>query len=169
MCHKVGFIAVLSIFYTSILPSTQGFVHNGPLFRRIPFANDGGQREINHAQDDATPRSANMALFMSKVWDRLDIEEDPEPMWYLLNCVAGLEIDLLRQCRQRCEDMEDVEKFVVPTETKTRSHGANRMVQETKVKYLGYVFAKLRLCPDPYEAIQGELKKPPHYSFLVSS
>lgn len=28
------------------------------------------------------------------------------------------------------------------------------MVTETKVKYPGYVFAKLRLCPKPYEAIQ---------------
>ena len=52
--------------------------------------------------------------------------------------------------------MEDVEKFVVPTVTTTRSHGANRMVQDTKVKYQGYVFAKLRLCPETYEAIQGE-------------
>ena len=52
--------------------------------------------------------------------------------------------------------MKDVEKFVVPTVTTTRSHGANRMVQDTKVKYQGYVFAKLRLCPETYEAIQGE-------------
>lgn len=90
----------------------------------------------------------------AKLWDRLQIEEDPEPMWYLVNCVAGLEMDLLRQCREICKDMPDALKFVVPTEIKTRSHGANRMVTETKVKYLGYVFAKIRLCPDVYEAIQ---------------
>jgi transcription antitermination factor NusG len=90
-----------------------------------------------------------------KLWDRLQIEEDPEPFWYLLNCVAGLEIDLMRQCRVVCADMPDANKFVVPTEIKTRSHGANRMVTETKVKYQGYVFAKLRLCPEVYEAIQG--------------
>lgn len=94
-------------------------------------------------------------LFENKLWDRMEIEEDEEPMWYVLNCVAGLEIDLLRQCRQRCEGMEDVVKFVVPMVTNTRSHGANRMVKDTKVKYQGYVFAKLRLCPQTYEAIQG--------------
>lgn len=82
------------------------------------------------------------------------MQEDEEPQWYLLNCVAGLEIDLLSQCRQRCQDMEGVVKFVVPTEVKTRSHGANRMVTEKKVKYIGYVFAKLRLIKETYEAIQ---------------
>jgi hypothetical protein len=96
-----------------------------------------------------------MAGEQGKLWDRLGIEEDPEPFWYLINCVAGLEMDLLQQCRIVCEDMPDAIKFVVPTEKKTRSHGANRMVTETKSKYPGYVFAKLRLCPDVYEAIQG--------------
>lgn len=86
----------------------------------------------------------------------MEIEEDEEKMWYCLNCVAGMEIDLLRQCRQRCEGMDDVEKFVVPMMTAVRSHGANRMVKDTKVKYQGYVFAKLRLCPETYETIQGE-------------
>jgi hypothetical protein len=120
-------------------------------------------------------------VLMAKLWERLGIEEDPEPMWYVLNCVAGLEIDLLRQSRQRCEDMEDVEKFVVPMLTTTRSHGAKRMVQDTKVKYQGYVcksnygrnifllagsrprnssspslaVTKLRLCAETYEAVQG--------------
>lgn len=93
-------------------------------------------------------------LLHNKLWDRLEIEEDEEPFWYLLNCVAGLEIDLLRQCREICQNLPDAIKFVVPTEIKTRSHGANRMVTETKVKYQGYVFAKLRLSPDVYEAIQ---------------
>lgn len=89
------------------------------------------------------------------LWDRMEIEEDDQPYWYLLNCVAGLEMDLLRQVRQRAEDLpqEDVVKFVVPTVVKTRSHGANRMVQETKVKYQGYVFVKLRLTKETYEPI----------------
>jgi hypothetical protein len=92
----------------------------------------------------------------AKLWDRMALQDDEEPLWYLLNCVAGLEMDLLRQCRQRCEDMEDdVVKFVVPVERKTRSHGPNRMVTENKVKYPSYVFAKLRLCGKTYEAIQG--------------
>lgn len=90
-----------------------------------------------------------------RLWERIEIEEDDEPMWYLLNCVAGLEMELLYQCREACGHMEDVVKFIVPTEKKTRSHGAKRMVTEHKVKYLGYVFAKLRLCKATYERIQS--------------
>ncbi|KAL7567763.1 hypothetical protein ACA910_000518 [Epithemia clementina (nom. ined.)] len=95
------------------------------------------------------------AALTAKLWDRLEIEEDVEPNWYLLNCVAGLEMDLLQQCRDACANLPDAMKFVVPTEKKTRSHGANRMVTEDKVKYQGYVFAKLRLCSDVYETIQS--------------
>jgi transcription antitermination factor NusG len=107
-----------------------------------------------------TARSHSLSkttLFLAyKLWDRLGIEEDEEPMWYLLNCVATNELDLLRQCRALFdESCPDVVKFVVPLEKKTRSHGANKMLTETKVKYPGYVFAKLRLCPRVYEAIQS--------------
>ncbi len=101
-----------------------------------------------------TPPTAS-SLYMD-LWERMEIDEDDEPYWYLLNCVAGLEMDLLRQVRQVAEDLpqEDVVKFVVPTEIKTRSHGANRMVRETKTKYQGYVFAKLRLTKETYESIK---------------
>lgn len=92
----------------------------------------------------------------NKLWDRLGIEEDEEPMWYLINCVATTELDLMRMCRMATADMtEDAVKFVVPLETKTRSHGAKKMVTEKIVKYPGYVFAKLRLCREVYEAIQN--------------
>jgi transcription antitermination factor NusG len=89
-----------------------------------------------------------------KLWDRLEIEEDPEPMWYLLNCIATQELDLLRLCRARCGHMEDVVKFVVPVGKATRSHGPNRIVTDTKPRYQGYVFGKLRLCPEVYEGVQ---------------
>lgn len=102
-----------------------------------------------------SPRSANTQLF-ANLWERMQIEEDEEPMWYLINCVAGLELDLLRQCLQRTEDMDDVEKVVVPMMRSTRSHGAKRMVTDVKVKYQGYVFAKLKLTEQTYLAIQGE-------------
>lgn len=111
-----------------------------------------------HVDEVPATRTRHLSSVLSlraKLWDRLEIEEDPEPMWYLINCVAGLEIDLLRQCREICSDMPDAIKFVVPTERKTRSHGAKKMVTETKVKYQGYVFGKLRLCPEVYEAVQG--------------
>ena len=138
--------AVLLLSSNNILPSN-GLVH------RSPFLPTGTQLERTVSSSKTTRPST--ALF-AKLWDRMEIEEDEEPMWYLLNCVAGLELDLLRQVREVCGDMEDAEKFVVPTVTTTRSHGANRMVTDTKVKYQGYVFAKLRLCPETYEAIQGK-------------
>ena len=75
-------------------------------------------------------------------------------MWYLLNCVATQELDLLYQVKEVCAGHPDAVRFVVPTEKKTRSHGAKKMVTETKVKYQGYVFAKIRLCADLYERIQ---------------
>lgn len=121
------------------LLSTEGLIQNSPFSTRRP-----------------TPSSASSTSLLAKLWERMQIEEDPEPMWYLLNCVAGNEIDLLNQCRQKCDDMEDVEMFVVPTTKHTRSHGANRMVTDTRVKYQGYVFAKLRLCEETYESIQSK-------------
>ena len=92
-----------------------------------------------------------------KLWDRLEIEPDEEPSWYLLNCVATLELDLLAQCQKVCADLDPKEhptKFVVPVERHTRSHGANRIVTETKVKYPGYVFCYLALTAEVYERIQ---------------
>lgn len=145
---------IAAVFFTAfcILP-INGFVQNGPFVQR-----NQATLRTSLVKNLNEPRARSVGLFMAdeKLWNRMQIEEDPEPMWYVLNCVAGLEIDLLRQCRQRCEDMEDAEKFVVPTVSSTRSHGANRMVTDTKVKYQGYVFAKLRLCPETYMAIQGE-------------
>lgn len=95
------------------------------------------------------------SILYAQLWERLQIDEDEEPMWYLLNCVATNEIALLSHCRETCKDMADVVKFVVPSERLTRSHGPNRMLTEKKVKYPGYVFAKLRLFQETYEAIQN--------------
>lgn len=106
----------------------------------------------NYGKDNSRFPSVCLA---DKAWDRIGLEEDPEPYWYLLNCVVGLERELLDQCRTLCEDMPDAHRFIVPIERKTRSHGANRMVTESKVKYPGYVFAKMRLCPEIYEALSG--------------
>jgi len=99
--------------------------------------------------------SRKTTALYANLWSRMQIEEDPEPMWYLLNCIAGMELDLMRQCRMKCGDMDDALKFVVPVEKQTRSHGKNRILTETKTKYQGYVFGKLRLTEETYEAIQG--------------
>lgn len=145
------------------LDSTSGFV---PSQNRLQTSrpqtshhfHDSSRVENARGAPRTSSSSSSTQLFAeeTKLWDRMQIEEDEEPMWYVLNCVAGLEVDLLRQCRQRCEYMDDVDKFVVPMVTTTRSHGANRMVKDTKVKYQGYVFAKLRLCPETYTSVQGE-------------
>ena len=139
----------------SLLGSSHAFLPSSRLRpTSIAALTETGRRPSTHFTDAPRP-SARLAPLSAKLWDRLQIEEDPEPFWYLINCVAGSEMDLLRQCRAVCEDMPDAVKFVVPTEKKTRSHGAKKIVTETKVKYQGYVFAKLRLCPQVYEAIQG--------------
>lgn len=95
-----------------------------------------------------------------KMWKRLEIEEDDitdGTSWYLINCVAGLELDLLNQARQVCADfpLSDVEKFVVPTERHLRSHGDKRKVVDVKVRYPGYVFCKIRLVENVYETLQS--------------
>mmetsp|Transcript_8805 Transcript_8805/g.16075 ORF Transcript_8805/g.16075 Transcript_8805/m.16075 type:complete len:740 (-) Transcript_8805:72-2291(-) len=96
-----------------------------------------------------------------KLWKRLEIEEDgPEDgtSWYLINCIAGVEKDLLNQIRYVCEQknfpITDVEKFVVPTERHLRSHGDKKKVVDVKVRYPGYVFCKIRLIEDVYETLQ---------------
>jgi transcription antitermination factor NusG len=113
------------------------------------------RRSIKVVQSITQSSSSSSTRLFTDLWDRMEIEEDLEPQWYLLNCVAGLELDLLQQCRGTCGGLLDVVKFVVPTITKTRSHGAKRMVRDIKVKYQGYVFAKLRLTRDTYLAIQS--------------
>ncbi|KAL3761894.1 hypothetical protein ACHAW5_006123 [Stephanodiscus triporus] len=105
-------------------------------------------------------RSLQSTALRGKMWKRLEIEEDDPAdgtSWYLINCVAGNELDLLNQCRQVCADFpsSDVEKFVVPTERHLRSHGDRRKVVDVRVRYPGYVFCRIRLAEDVYEALQG--------------
>jgi transcription antitermination factor NusG len=164
------YLAVVLNFSFVPLPSSsvrfvaawQAYSSNQRLLHRpaIPQANlvkfDGPLKRFRFQTDRSQTISRTTLLLAYKLWDRLSIEEDEEPMWYLLNCVATNELDLLRQCRALFDDScSDVVKFVVPLEKKTRSHGANKMLTETKVMYPGYVFAKLRLCPHVYEAIQS--------------
>ena len=102
---------------------------------------------------------ASATALGGKLWKRLDIpEDDPDDgaSWYLVNCVAGQEIELLNQCRHVCAAFNDtvVEKFVVPTERHLRSHGDKRKLVDVKVRYPGYVFCKICLVEDVYETIQ---------------
>lgn len=94
-----------------------------------------------------------------KLWDKLQVEPDPldeEAGWYLMNCVVGSEMDLLAQAKHVTKDIpfELIEKLVVPTERKLRSHGKTQKVVEVKVMYPGYVFCKMRICAETYEPLQ---------------
>mmetsp|Transcript_9382 Transcript_9382/g.17655 ORF Transcript_9382/g.17655 Transcript_9382/m.17655 type:complete len:642 (+) Transcript_9382:185-2110(+) len=102
--------------------------------------------------------STPTALY-GKLWDKLQIEPDTiddEPGWYVMNCVAGLEMELLAQAKHVTKDLppELIEKIVVPTERKLRSHGATQKVVEMKVMYPGYCFVKMRCCAETYEPLQ---------------
>jgi len=108
-----------------------------------------------------TARTATATSLQGKLWKRLQIEEDDPASgtsWYLINCVAGVELDLLNQCRYVCAEKnfppDVVEKFVVPTERHLRSHGDTKKVVDVKVRYPGYVFCKIRLVEDVYECLQ---------------
>jgi len=152
-------VSFLSLWGILQIPFITGFLLTSTPQYRIPEIRPStitSRSPIEASSVNQPSASKTSRLFMD-LWERMEIEEDEEPYWYLLNCIAGLEIDLLRQVRQVSENLpeEDVVKFVVPTVVKTRSHGANRMVRETKVKYLGYVFAKLRLTKETYESIKN--------------
>jgi transcription antitermination factor NusG len=104
------------------------------------------------------PFVSNSVLY-GKLWDKLGIEPDPmdeEAGWYVMNCVAGSEMDLLAQAKYVTKDIptELVEKIVVPTERKLRSHGKKQNVVEVKVRYPGYCFVKMRCCAETYEPLQ---------------
>ena len=118
-------------------------------------------RQRHHRQGSRSSSSSTTRLLVETLWERMNLVEDDEPMWYLLNCVAGNEMELQQQCRTQFKYLildpadRDAIKFVVPTITSTRSHGAKRMVQDTKVKYPGYVFVHVRLTEQTYEALQA--------------
>jgi transcription antitermination factor NusG len=99
------------------------------------------------------------SVLHGKLWDKLGIEPDPmdeEAGWYVMNCVAGSEMELLAQAKHVTKDIptELIEKIVVPTERKLRSHGKKQNVVEVKVRYPGYCFVKMRCCAETYEPLQ---------------
>jgi len=148
-------ISALAITLIAVSPTIHGFVSHS--FARQLSLSQPQTLTLKPPSERLAPNipcRTETSLRVASLWDRLEIDEDDEPHWYLLNCVAGLELDLLGQCRERCTGMEGVVKFVAPMESLTRSHGASRMLTEHKTKYPGYVFAKLRLCAENYNAIQ---------------
>jgi len=91
-----------------------------------------------------------------KLWDRLEIEEREEMGWYLLNCVVGNELALKAQVEVVLSDFPkyEVEQISVPSLKSLRSHGKRHVVDDV-VLYPGYVFVKMQLTCDVYEAIQS--------------
>ena len=120
--------------------------------------------KINNRNEHSTTSTSYQTntQLNGKLWKRLHIEEDDPadgPSWYLINCVAGVELDLLNQCRYVCEQEKFpktiVDKFVVPTERHLRSHGDKKKVVDVKVRYPGYLFCKIVLVEDVYEVLQN--------------
>lgn len=106
----------------------------------------------------ASPTYTGTALY-GKLWDKLQIEPDTmedDPAWYVMNCVAGCEKDLLAQAKYVTRDIspELIEKIVAPTTRALRSHGKTQKVVEVRVMYPGYVFVKMRCCAETYEPLQ---------------
>ena len=79
----------------------------------------------------STTTSTATALY-GKVWDKLGIDEDPpgSHYWYMLNCIAGSELELLAQLQKIQPDLnpDDCLKFVVPQQRQLRSHGQKNVV-----------------------------------------
>ncbi|KAL7489756.1 hypothetical protein ACHAW6_015426 [Cyclotella cf. meneghiniana] len=120
----------------------------------LPFSN-----WLSTSHRSPPHRQITTSSLHGKLWKRLEIEEDSPEMgtsWYLINCVAGVEFDLLAQARQVTQSFPktDVEKIVVPTERRLRSHGDKKKVVDVKVRYPGYVFCKIRLTEEVYETLQ---------------
>jgi len=106
----------------------------------------------------ASPTHPGTALY-GKLWDKLQIEPDTmedEPAWYVMNCVAGSEKDLLAQAKYVTRNISTdlLEKVVAPTTRALRSHGKTQKVVEVRVMYPGYVFVKMRCCAETYEVLQ---------------
>ena len=111
---------------------------------------------VNHGTNS---RISSSTTLYGKLWDKLQIEPDTmddEPGWYVMNCIAGSEKDLLNQAKHVTRNMpsELIEKLSVPTERSLRSHGKTQKVVEVKVMYPGYCFVKMRCCADTYEPLQ---------------
>ncbi|KAL7536269.1 hypothetical protein ACHAXR_007035 [Thalassiosira sp. AJA248-18] len=145
------------ICYFSLLATVNAF----QLPSSIPTRHSFVSKAANVIQVNPLLNSAfSTTALHGKLWKRLETEEDDPAdgtSWYLINCVAGVELDLLNQCRHVCEHFpkSDVEKFVVPTERHLRSHGDKKKVVDVKVRYPGYVFCKIRLIEDVYEILQN--------------
>lgn len=134
------------------LPSSIPARHSSTLF-------DDGSIKIRFHDRLPNPATSATALH-GRLWKSLQIEEDDPAdgtSWYLINCIAGIELDLLNQARYVCADFpaSDVEKFVVPTERHLRSHGDKKKVVDVKVRYPGYVFCKIRMIEEVYETLQS--------------
>ncbi len=96
-------------------------------------------------------------------WDEVDEEElyddededDRGPYWYVMNCVAGLELELFEQALSVQRKLPDlIQKVRVPTEKTIKSFGTKRHVVEDRVLYPGYVFLKMFLTEQTYEPLQ---------------
>lgn len=114
---------------------------------------------VKHSLANSRASSPTPTALYGKLWDKLQIEPDTmedEPGWYVMNCVAGSEKDLLGQAKHVTRNIppELIEKLSVPTDRHLRSHGKKQKVVEVRVMYPGYCFVKMRCCAETYEVLQ---------------
>jgi len=161
----IGQVALMSI--SMMMASCSGFV--------VPSHNGMNQRvAASSLRDD------KMRLY-GKLWEKLGIpedivdwtdedieqyddddeEEDQGPYWYVMNCIAGMELGLLEQSlitQAKLEAEEEtqglIQQIKVPIEKTIKSFGTTRTMIEDKVLYPGYVFLKMYLTEKTYEPMQ---------------
>lgn len=158
----MGYLTLASM--SMMIASCSGFA--------VPNYNGLNQRMASMARDE------KMRLY-GKLWEKLGIpedivdwtdeeieayddeEEDRGPYWYVMNCVAGLELELYEQARitqAKLEAEEEtnglIQQIKVPREKTLKSFGTKRTVVEDKVLYPGYVFLKMYLTEKTYEPLQ---------------
>eukprot|EP00566_Odontella_aurita_P004898 CAMPEP_0113545094 /NCGR_PEP_ID=MMETSP0015_2-20120614/11072_1 /TAXON_ID=2838 /ORGANISM="Odontella" /LENGTH=771 /DNA_ID=CAMNT_0000445425 /DNA_START=15 /DNA_END=2330 /DNA_ORIENTATION=- /assembly_acc=CAM_ASM_000160 len=125
-----------------------------PLGRRVPSPS------VVPTSSSPVPAQATSTSLGGKLWDKLGIESDDpgEYHWYVINCIATMELQLLQQVKRAAAEMPPrdrkyIKKLTVPTQRSLRSHGPKNVV-DVKALYPGYVFCQIRLCPETYEPLQ---------------
>jgi len=138
------------------------FINKSTTLRPIPVSIKKANL-LQHASLLASPyyitpqkqkQQQNTKLY-GKLWDRVEIEEREEIGWYILNCIVSNELALKSQIEIVLQDFpkSEVESISVPISKSLRSHGKRNVVDDI-VLYPGYVFVKIQLTCDVYEALQ---------------
>ncbi|GMI12417.1 hypothetical protein TrVE_jg10368 [Triparma verrucosa] len=88
----------------------------------------------------------------------MDIEEDEEPGWYICQCIAGTETNVMAQLKAVVPKtpgaMSSIERFHVPTRLAGNSRMSKVFTSE-QVLYPSYIFVNMKLNSLTYTAIRS--------------